>query len=229
MRHPLRTARAIVHKLTDNSEPRVLLYCGVHDGGGLSELLNSFDVIYGFDANPYKVEAAKKKFASNSKVKIILGALTDKSGEKMKLKITKNWDASSSLGTMNPDFPHMHEESSPLYNTPVEEVEVTTINLMDFCRKHRINNINMLLTDLQGLDYTVLSTMKPMIDAGKISYIQCEVEKNDKPSIYLGIPSNKERDFDTLITDQYVVDKISTEPAWWEMDVRWRRVDMPGL
>ncbi|MDP3014302.1 MAG: hypothetical protein Q8M92_08685 [Candidatus Subteraquimicrobiales bacterium] len=62
---------------------------------------------YGFDANPDKIEQAKKVYANDPGVKIIYGALTQKSGEEIDLVITTDWTPASSIGQPNPDFVHM--------------------------------------------------------------------------------------------------------------------------
>lgn len=199
----------------------VLIYCGVHNAGGFGEFLPHYDLAFGFDANLDKVEAARKKFENHPNVQIIHAALSDKDNETITFNITQSWDASSSIGRLNPEFPAYKSEDTALYNTPIKQIEVKTLNLMNFCKQNNIKVIDFLLTDLQGMDVTVLKTLKPFIDQGKILRIQSEVEKDDKPTIYFDINSNKRSEFDKLLGDNYVVIQDTTEPDWWESDITW--------
>lgn len=208
-------------KLFNRKQQKVLIYCGVHDCEALNGLIGKFDVVYGFDANIHKIENAKEKYKDRENVHFFHGALTDKDGDEIEFKITKNWDASSSIGTLNPDFPSYADPKSPLHDTPVESVKVKTISLINFCKKHNIKFIDTLITDLQGMDFTVLKTMQPMIESGRIGHIRCEVEKDEKPQIYEGLPPNKRSQFDELLKN-YEVTKVEGEEEWWECDMEWK-------
>lgn len=207
-------------KLFKNKQKKILIYCGVHDCEALNGIIGNFDYTYGFDANLEKIEQARKRYQDRDDIEFIHGALTDKDGDEVEFKITSSWDASSSMGDLNPDFPSYADPESPLHDTPVKMVRVKTINLFNFCKSGKVSFIHTLITDLQGMDYTVLQTLKPMIDQKKIGYIRCEVEKDESPVIYAGIPSNKKKLFDELLKD-YEVLKIEGKPEWWECDIEW--------
>lgn len=200
---------------------KILFYCGIHNLVNFDRIRSYYDLCYGFDANPDKVENARKVFQNDPEVKIIFGALTEKSGESVEFTITTNWDPSSSLGDPNPEYIHM--KSGRL--VPQKKILVPTINLLEFCQSENIGSIDTLITDLQGMDYTVLKTLEPMIKKGMIREIQSEVEPDSKPPIYLGIPSNKLSAHKALLTDNYdllwTAPQVITEEEW-EMDVRWR-------
>ncbi|MBI5191898.1 MAG: FkbM family methyltransferase [Nitrospirae bacterium] len=202
---------------------KILFYCGIHNLVNFSRIRPYFDMCYGFDANPDKVVNAGNMYKNDPNVKFIYGALTEKSGEDVEFTITTNWDPASSLGMPNPEFGHM---ISGLL-TSQKKIKVPAINLHDFCITNNIQEIDTLITDLQGMDLTVLKSLKDMIQKGQIREIQCEVEPDNTPPRYLGIPESKFSDFTELLSENYDVlwiDPVSPQQAEaaWEMDVRWR-------
>ena len=202
---------------------KTLFYCGVHNLVNFSRVRPYYDLCYGFDANPDKVEHARKVYQNDPDVKIIHGALTEKGGEEVEFTITTDWDPASSMGNPNPQFGHM---ISGLL-TAQKRIKVPTINLYDFCKSINIQEIDTLITDLQGMDLAVLQTLKEFIQQRKIREIQCEVEPDNTPPRYLEIPTSKFSEFMQLLSDKYDVlwvDPVNLQQAEgaWEMNVRWR-------
>ncbi len=200
---------------------KTLFYCGIHNLVNFNRIRPYYDLCYGFDANPDKIEQAEKFYQNDLNVKFIYGALMEKSGEEVEFTITTNWTAASSLGSPNPEFGHM--KSGLL--TAQKKIKVPTINLYDFCISNNIQEIDTLITDLQGIDLTVLKTLTELIQKGKIREIQCEVEPDDTPTRYLGIPPGKLKDFNQLLSKKYDalwIDPVTPSEDSWEMDVRWR-------
>ncbi len=202
---------------------KTLFYCGINNLVNFSRIRQYYDVCYGFDANPDKIEQARKVYNNDPGVKIIYGALAGKGGEEVTFTLTTDWDPASSLGKPNPEFEHV--KSGLLVGQ--KKIQVPTINLSDFCKINSIQEIDTLITDLQGIDFTVLKTLKEFIRQGKIREIQCEVEPDNTPQRYLEIPTSKLREFTQLLADRY--DILWIDPATpqeaegaWEMDVRWR-------
>lgn len=200
---------------------KTLVYCGIHDGDGFAALLDGFDVAYGFDANPDKAAAAAERFAARRNVAVVHGALCDRTGGTVGFNITEAWDASSSMGLLRAEFPHMTDAMSPLHGTTVRRVEVPAINLGQFLELSGVERVDLLVTDLQGMDLTVLRTLSGMIRGRRIAEIVCEAEKDDMPNIYDGLSSNKLSDFHRLLGRDYTMVEYTTEPAWWEGDARW--------
>jgi putative sugar O-methyltransferase len=208
-------------RLVTGKKKKVLIYCGINNLINFSKHRTNFDVCYGFDANPDKVEHAIKVYQNDPHVHIIYGALTGHGGEEVEFTITTDWDPASTLGKLNPGY--IHVKNGKLL--PQKKIKVPTINLADFCRDNDIREIDLLLTDLQGMDLSVLQTLKQFIRERRIQEIQCEVETDDTPPIHVDLPSNKLADFQTLLADNY--DLLWRDPEvvprdWWEMDVRWR-------
>ena len=202
---------------------KTLVYCGIHNLVNFSRIRPYYDLCYGFDANPEKIEQAKNVYQNDPNVKFIYGALSDKGGGEAEFVVTSDWDPASSLGHPNPEFEHM--KSGILLRQ--KKIKVPTINLYDFCKSHAIQEIDTLITDLQGMDLTVLRTLKDIIRKGNIREIQCEVEPDNTPPRYLEIPTSKFSDVRQLLSDNYDVlwvdpaDPRQAESAW-EMDIRWR-------
>ena len=142
---------------------RILFYCGIHNLVNFNRIRPYYDLCYGFDANPDKIEQAKKVYASDPGVKIIYGALTEKGGEEIEFVITTDWTPASSIGQPNPDFIHMKKGLLKAQ----KKIKVPTINLHDFCTANGISEIDTLGTDLQGIDLTVLITLSDFIKNGK--------------------------------------------------------------
>lgn len=199
---------------------KTLVYCGIHNCNTIMQLIDKFDVIIGFDANPRKIAHAAKILPP--KVKKVFGALCDKDTGHIEFNIMKKWDASSSMGTFNPEFHHMKDPNSVLYNTGIKKVKVPCINLSEYLKRRGIEKIDLLVTDLQGMDLTVLKTMESWIKEKRIVKIQCEVEKDDKPNIYDGLGSNKMKDFMELLSENYDLIAYHTVNDWWEGDGVWR-------
>ncbi len=78
-----------------------------------------------------------------------------------------------------------------------------TFNLLNFCQQNDINVISDYISDIQGMDLTVLKTMEKYIDERRIITITCEVARNNKAHIYGDLPSNKKVDFEKLLEKNY--------------------------
>ena len=206
---------------TAKSKKKVLFYCGIHNLGNFSRIRSYYDLCYGFDANPDKIARARQAYEKDPNVKFVHGALTDKGGEEAEFTITTDWDPASSLGNPNPDYVHM--KTGVL--AAQKKIKVPTVNLYDFCIDNGIDEIDTLITDLQGIDFTVLKTLTEFIKKGKIREIQCEVEPDDSPTRYIGIPPSKLKDFKKLLSGNYDllwIDPLTPPEDAWEMDARWR-------
>jgi len=205
----------------DKREKRVLVYCGINNMDNFRILRPHFDVCYGFDANPQKVETAKKAYKNDPDVHMVFGALTQRGGETVDFHVTTGWDPSSTLGVFNPEFGHFKNGLL----VPQTTIRVPTINLCDYCKQNDIGFIDLLILDLQGMDYSVLKTMEPFIREKRIAVIQAETEKDNSPPIHLSLPSNKLEDFKYLLSENYEIVKIAPDVVpedWWEMDVTWQ-------
>lgn len=198
-------------------------------GNSLQNYVNEYEKIYAFEANPNFCLLLKNRFSSNPNVNIINAAICEKHNDFINFHISKNNGDSSSILEPNPE--------NVLFSAIQTEKNITipTINLCNFFEENNISYIDTYISDLQGYDLIVLKTLKSHIDKKLIGSIQCEVEKNDKPSIYINENTeneNKEKNFDLLLNENYVkiakgwgclTDGKFEEVAedWCEQDIKW--------
>jgi FkbM family methyltransferase len=211
---------------------KTLIYVGAHQGNSLQNFINDYEKIYAFEANPYFCEILKLRFQKNQNVNIINAAVCEKHNEIVEFNISKNNGDSSSLLQANPE--------NTLYKDieANQKIKVKTVNLYNFCEENQINVIDSYISDLQGYDFIVLKTLKPLIVSKRIKTIQCEVEKNEKPTIYVNKDikhQNKEKNFDALLKDYYIKTskgwgylkegEFNEVPDnWCEFDVQWKLI-----
>ena len=91
-------------------------------------------------------------------------------------------------------------EDNPLKSKRIIEVKV--INLLDFLKKQKVDYIDFYLSDIEGYDFIVLTTIKEYIDFKKIKVIQVEALNNDTLNTFKNI-SNYEYEFDELLKENY--------------------------
>ena len=212
------------------SEKTVLVYVGAHVGNSLQNHVNSYDEVYAFEANPNFCEYLKSRFQDNKNVTIINAAICEKHNDFIDFNISKNNGDSSSILKAN--------KESVLFDLieSNQTIKVPTINLKNFLEEKKINHIKTYISDTQGYDLIILKTLKPLIDNRMIEEIQCEVEKNEKPSIYVNENTetqNKEKNFDEFLKENYVKvatgwgnledNKFKSVPEEWaEFDAKWK-------
>jgi FkbM family methyltransferase len=212
------------------SRKNVLIYVGAHVGNSLQNYVNSYDEIYAFEANPNFCEHLKNRFKDNKNVTIINAAICEKHNDFIDFNISKNNGDSSSILKAN--------KESILYDLieSNQTIKVPTVNLKNFLEENKINYIKTYISDTQGYDLAILKTLKPLIDNKMIEEIQCEVEKNEKPSIYVNENTetqNKEKNFDEFLKENYVKvatgwgnledNKFESVPEEWaEFDAKWK-------
>lgn len=208
---------------SNKSKQRVLIYGGLHKGNGFAKRCRGYDSAYGFEANPELHELCQQRFAGLPHVRIIHGALSDRSGT-VSFNVSSNEGLSSSLGTFRTTW------QSHIQLT--RQIQVPALNLCDFIHDEGIQTITDYVSDLQGSDLTVLKTLAEHIDQKRIGTIQCEVAKNERTNIYAGVGSNRESDFEQLLRPNYLrvatgwgscyAGVFETIPDdWWEFDAKW--------
>lgn len=209
---------------------KTLFYVGAHQGNSLANYVNSYDVIYAFEANPNFCRILQQRFINNKNVKIINAAICEKHNTFVDFNISTNNGDSSSLLEAN--------KANELYKDicTKEKIKVPAINLFNYCEENDIKYIDTYISDLQGYDFIVLKTIEPYIKKSLIAEIQCEVEKDKKTTIYMNHNEelrNKEQNFDVLLGENYV--KVATgwgglvdgsfeevPSEWCEQDVKWK-------
>ena len=224
---------------------RILFYLGTSTGEGLLKIIKQnyyhmFNEVHIFEAQkesfdtllksfePVK-EMVKNTFFFNYGAVVPYETKTD--DECVEFNIYKK-NGSSSLGVMSKECFKDEED----FKNVLETRQVPAINIPQYCKKRGIENIHTYVSDLQGIDFEVLKSMKSFIDQQKIYQIQCEVTKNGKRNMYETLPSNELQSFEKLFGNNY---KLSSKgwfsglmpPDWqgyieenaWEFDALFIR------
>jgi FkbM family methyltransferase len=204
-------------------QPSVLIYAGLHRGNGFAKRCRRYDLAIGFEPNPELYEFCRDRFAAQDNVRIVHAALADTNGT-VRLNVSSNDGRSSSLGLFDPNWGN-HVQMA-------RAVDVPAVQLDDFCRDERIREVHDYISDLQGMDLTVLKSIRPMLDARRIGSVQCEVTKDNYRNVYHDLPSNRRAEFDALLAPNYIPVSTgwgtlyegvfeSVPESWWEYDCRW--------
>jgi FkbM family methyltransferase len=209
-----------------------LVYIGVHRGGSFDQIFRKYAMCHAFEPNPDLFAKLVRKYGHQSNVRLINAAVAQQNGE-VTLNISSNDAASSSLGNFDERYDGYRSGIRM-----VTQVKVRSVNLLDYCRAEGIDHIDDYVSDIQGMDLTVLKTLKPLIEARKISTITCEVAKDARRNLYSDLPDNGESGFAELLKDNYQL--VATgwgalddghfdvvPDSWWEMDQKWRLKDLP--
>jgi FkbM family methyltransferase len=219
---------------------KVLIYCGAHKGDGLVNELNGrssyggdgsgdYDKVYVFEANPYLYKILCERFKSDPRINIYNTILTTEHDTYMDFHLidpngTNKWYSSTitELGDWNPEY--FKISGNTMKQTEI--VNLKTTNLHTFCKTEGVDEVFKVITDLEGYDFNILKTLKPMIDDKKIRWIQCEVEPDHQPVKYKNI-DNKERSFIKLLGNNYIESWRDNVPSiYFHVDITWRRVDV---
>ena len=172
-----------------------LIYLGVNVGDSFKRIFFKYEKVYGFEPNPinYKKLNHFKRFKG---VKIYNLALSDKDGEASFFLpdnlIANNVSASLSDFSVNNVFSLKSKKT----------IKVKTINLLSFLIKNKIDFIDYYLSDIEGYDFKVLTTIKSYIESRKIKLIQVEALQNGVKNPYLDT-INYEKNFDGLLEKNY--------------------------
>jgi FkbM family methyltransferase len=207
-----------------------LVFIGAESGGMFSLMHRGFEKSFVFEANPHRYKGLQRKFGNDPHIELHHVAVADHDGEIQFHISNNNNGASSSIGTFK-------EEWNQKYNNQkiemVETVTVRCINLAHFLEKKGVTFVDEYVSDIQGMDLTVLKTMKSWIDQKRIGAITCEVAKDGRENIYRDLPPNNQSGFEQLLHSNYrlvatgwgVIPDGTFEripPTAWEMDCRWK-------
>lgn len=180
---------------------KIAFYIGANKGYGLMDYVNQYDEIHVFEPDPEIFKELKSNY-SNQKNLILNECACYLNTGKHTLYVTEN-RVSTSLGDVDTstfETIGFHSGGKP----PIKTVEVNTVNLYDYLKLNRINEIDFLLTDAQGSDLTILKTIQPYIEQKKIKKLFCETH-NDGKSLYVGM-DNSFSGFKELLSENYEID-----------------------
>jgi len=187
------------------NEPHgVLVYVGVNTGESLVKIFYKYKEVYAFEANPVLANLLTKRFSISSKtsIEIINCAVGKRDGSiELNLYEERNNFANSSVAKLNK-------------NIEIKKILIKEINLANFLEKKNINYIDHYISDVEGYDFLVLSTLLNYINEKRIGKIQCEVVVDGIESPYLDI-KNYESLFDELLSPKYI--KVGS--GWGTLEV----------
>lgn len=199
-------------------KPRVLVYCGIHQGTTFGRLIRGFDVCYGIEADPQLAAQAQQRFAAATHVHIVHAAACEENGF-VQFNLHDN-RAASSIGRVSESYRQLTGNAIQAIRT----VRVPAINLCDFLRERGVDLVDLYQSDIQGMDFTVLKTLRPYIERGAIRVIRCETERDGhlEPS-YEGVPSNRQALFRELLDPHYrIIHRQKVGRNWAYQDITWK-------
>jgi FkbM family methyltransferase len=170
------------------------IYVGINLGDSFQKIFFKYEKVYGFEPNPENYKKLNH-FQKYKNVKIYNLALSDEDGETSFFLPDNLNNVSASLS----DF----SEHNPFSLKSKRIIKVKTINLLSFLIKHQIHFIDFYLSDIEGYDFKVLTTIKDYIDSKKIKLIQVEALKNGVENPYINT-FNFEENFDDLLEKNYI-------------------------
>jgi FkbM family methyltransferase len=216
---------------------KVLIYCGANHGVSLNKIYKNFGFCYVFEANPELVIFLKNKFKNVKNVEIIEGALSEEHNKEVDFHITydpvlgdNQMHYSSSLGELS-DYYRNNGPKNQV--TTLKTITVKTINLYTFLQERNIKKIHTYISDLEGMDFTVLKTIRYYIDNKLIINIQIETETDGwEKMAHLNLSSNKQKDIINFLSKNYNIVKyqkgnynLKSENRWFHQDVFFRVKD----
>jgi len=174
---------------------KTLIYIGANNGDGLISHLNNFDIVYAFEPLPEAYEILKKRFWNVSHLKLINAACSISEG-KSDFYLTHKNQCSS--------FYKIHEEyEDKSLREFSKKVTIQTINLRNFLNKENIKYIDHYVSDAQGFDFKILSTIEDFINDKKINSLFIETH-SDKAKIYENA-DNKFSNFKKMLDKNYSI------------------------
>lgn len=192
---------------------KTMIYCGVNNGDGFFQRAKHFDLSIGFEANPVLCKELKRVADERNirNIEIVNAALCDFDGQ-VKFNVNNN-DCTSSIGRIN-NAVHQGIRT-------IQTISVRAVNLKSFLQARGMEHIDFYLSDLQGMDLTVLRTIEPLLDKKRIEILQCEVQKEDKSWVYMDL-YNGYSGFEALLSKNYEkIQHIRVEAHHTE-DIVWR-------
>ena len=198
----------------------MLIYCGVNKGSTFRSLIPKHKYSYGFEASPGPCRKLRRMFADDLSVTIIHAALSAKHGGTIPFNVYSH-SGSSSIGHLSPEHIARWEQATGKTLSIAKTVDVPAINLGYFCVGVGITYIDHLVTDLQGMDLEVLTSVHVLFGLENVGKIMCEVQKNDVDPSYPDLPDNKRARFESLLGATHKVVRENTRPEWKTVDIVW--------
>lgn len=148
-------------------EEPIVFDVGAHIGDYTKKILNKIPNarIYAFEPNPSTFNILKRRIKNKNFLPVNLGI-----GRKN--YNTKIYDYSLGKGSLHASI--YRGVFQDIYNKKATAIRVKIVSLDHFCKKNKINHINLLKLDIEGGEYEALKGAKKLIQNKKIDIIQFE-------------------------------------------------------
>ena len=171
-----------------------------------------------------RLRKLKDDLAHDPRVKMYNTILSDSHGEEKDFFIldanNTNMEYSSSVVNVSDWLPEYKEMSGNQIDLKYT-IKLETTNLGVFLEEEGITEVDFLLTDLEGSDLLVVTTIKDWLAEGKIKKLQCEVEPDHMPCKYVHL-NNKFSGFNDLVKKKYnLIAKYQDMPGYFCVDHVW--------
>jgi FkbM family methyltransferase len=181
----------------------------------LERLVNTYGRIIIFEPLPSAAAECREACRDVPGVTVIEAACSDRFAA-AEFNVYNESGLSSSLGTMSADAVALYKN----YDLSLKQtVTVQVVNLGYMLRLLGIQQIDFLLIDAQGMDFTILKTVEPWIKQSRISLIQLEAEGVGF-NHYEGLPDNSE---------ESIVEWMSRFPQYSMSKIEDRLPEQPDL
>jgi FkbM family methyltransferase len=201
----------------------VLVYVGLNRGDSFSSLFYKYKRAIGIEANPELMPELHQRFGKYKSVELYNVAASSVDGQaQLTLPDNGNHAASATLDSFG---------NSRSING-VRKIHVDAVHLGNFLQRIRVVRVDSYISDCEGYDYIALKSCQDFLDQGNFLEIQCEVQRNHTPEVYISV-SNKEHMFDTLLSGNYekiasgwtflrngIFDEVPSD--WVFHDVKWK-------
>jgi len=212
-----------------------LVYLGCHEGYSLKRLLNGhrFDKILLIEADPDTFKRLRQFTDGRSEI-IALNkcVVSDKNIKTVKFYRTVNDGASNSVLKPNVGDSFIKDE-----------IQVEAVYLPDIFKQYGITEIDFYISDLQGNDFMVLTTIIDMIQNKKIKELMVETynwnysfyEKNNNKfeNYYNLLINNYKVDYfsadSSVLTTSDQITKFLMNDSHGELDTHWSLRDQSGM
>ena len=170
-----------------------LVYVGTNVGSSLWHMIQDYDKVYAFEADPEMFDELRRRFRQFEWVTLVNAACSEINGE-VDLYVTPN-RVSTSLSDAS------KAEKDGGCPPILKKIKVQSINLCHYLKYEGVTEIERYQSDIQGSDLTVLKTMKQYIDNKKIESLFIETHGNGI-EIYDGL-DNQFDGFKEILSENY--------------------------
>lgn len=173
----------------------LLVYVGANYGETLINIVHRYQRVIAFECNPILYHATKVRFKKFDNFEIYpFAAATSFATVRIHLPNNQNYFGSASILNFS--------DSSAIKS--VANFEAISVDLGVFLKWIRVENIDLYVSDIEGMDYAALTSMADYIREGRVKSIQCEVWPEGFSNPFKkSKEKNYEKDFDELLSNNY--------------------------